>query len=145
MRERRERGPIDPTALQAVERVFRKRLNGLIEGVEYVPSTIEPVELQVTVCHGFDSSTTRFDVQWWMHHGYKYHYVENELEFRFGWEIRPDYPDKHFHPPSDTAEHQASCITHEEPELVTLAVLKCWWEAVQADDPSVSNDRSNPP
>lgn len=145
MHERRERGPIDEPALRAIERVFRKRLNGLVDAIEYVPSTIEPVELRIRLLCGFNVATARFDVQWWLHHGYKYHYVEDDLEFRFGWEVRPDCPDKHFHPPDDLSDHRESCITHEEPELVTLAVLKCWWDALQAGDPSVLNSQTDPP
>jgi hypothetical protein len=134
---REERGPIDGNALQTVERVFRKRLNGLIKDIEYVPNTIEAVELRITLYSGFNTDISWFDVQWWSNHGYKYHYVDDELEFRFGWEIRPVHPDKHFHPPEDITEHRKSCITHETPELVTLAVLKCWWDALQAGDLSV--------
>lgn len=142
-----ERGPIDWDALHAVERVFRDRLNGLITTTEYVPNAIDPVELRVTIAAGFEGDSSRFDVQWWTNHGYKYHYTEGALEFRFGWEIRPEssYPDKHFHPPENQIEHRESCIEHEEPELVTLAVLKCWWDALEADDPSLLNANENPP
>ncbi|WP_226042291.1 hypothetical protein [Natrinema sp. DC36] len=140
-----ERGPIDWDALRSVERVFRDRLDGLVTDVTYDPSAIDPVELQITLALGFDGDSCRFDIQWWMNHGYKYHYSESDLEFRFGWEIRPIYPDKHFHPPENPAEHRESCITHEEPELVTLAVIKCWWDALEADDPSLLNSRENPP
>lgn len=140
-----ERGPVDWDALRAVEGVFRDRLNGLVTDVEYVPSAIDPVELQVTLATGFEADSCRFDIQWWTNHGYKYHYSERDLEFRFGWEIRPNYPDKHFHPPENPDEHRESCIAHEEPELVTLAVIKCWWDALEAGDPSTLNDRENPP
>lgn len=142
---RSERGPIDWDALRAVERVFETRLNGLIEDVEYVPNPIDPVELRVTVSAGFEADACRFDVQWWTNHGYKYHYREDGLEFRFGWEIRSDCPDKHFHPPDELATHRESCIAHEEPELVTLAVVKCWWDALRAGDSSLLNSLENPP
>lgn len=140
-----ERGPIDWDALRTVESVFRDRLNGLIVETEYVPNAIDPVELRVSLGVGFETNDSRFDVQWWTNHGYKYHYSEADLEFRFGWEIRPHYPDKHFHPPANPSEHRESCITHEEPELVTLAVIKCWWDALEANDPSALNTSDDPP
>ncbi|OLZ40438.1 hypothetical protein A6E15_05300 [Natrinema saccharevitans] len=140
-----ERGPIDWDALRAVEGVFRDRLNGLVTDAEYVPDAIDPVELRVTLAAGFDADRCRFDVQWWTNHGYKYHYSEADLEFRFGWEIRPSSPGKHFHPPGNPTEHRESCITHEEPELVTLAVIKCWWDALEAGDLAVLNSNENQP
>lgn len=142
-----ERGPIDWEALQTIERVFRDRLNGLVTDTEYVPNAIDPVELRVSIATGFEADASRFDVQWCTNHGYKYHYAEGDLEFRFGWERRPEspYPEKHFHPPENPSEHRESRITHEEPELVTLAVLKCWWDALEADEPSILNANDDPP
>lgn len=142
---REERGPIDVDALHAVERVFQTRLNGLLTDVAYVPSAVDPTKLRITIQAGFDADICRFDVQWWTNHGYKYHYVENGVEFRFGWEIRPAYPDKHFHPPDALTEHRESCIVHEEPELVTLAVLRCWWDALRTGDRSLLNGQDDPP
>lgn len=142
-----ERGPVDWDALRTTERIFRNRLNGLVAETEYVPNSIDPVELRVSLDIGFEASTSRFDVQWWTNHGYKYHYSESDLEFRFGWEHRPEtaYPAKHFHPPEDPSSHLESCITHEEPELVTLAVISCWWNALRADDPARLNEFDGPP
>lgn len=143
------RGPIDWEALSVVERLFRDRFGDLLDDVEYVPDAIDPVELRLSLPLGFEHDACRFDVQWWTNHGYKYHYVEGDgdLEFRFGWERRPgsEYPEKHFHPPTDLDEHRQSCITHEEPELVTLAVIACWWWALEADDPSRVNEWTDPP
>lgn len=144
---REERGPIDEDALRVVERVFRDRLDELIVDVEYVPSGIDPLELRVELVVRFEADPGRFDVQWWTNHGYKYHYTEPDHEFRFGWErgTETDHPEKHFHPLENTADHRESCIEHEEPELVTLAVIKCWWDALQADEPSILNRREDPP
>lgn len=142
---REERGPIDEEALYAVERTVIQRLDALIESIEYVPSAINPVELRIEMQTGFESETCRFDVQWWMNHGYKYHYIEDGIEFRFGWEVRPNHPEKHFHPSEDLSEHRRSCIRHEEPELVTLAVLKCWWDALSEGALSLLNEQRDPP
>lgn len=142
---RRERGPIDVDALRAVERIVRNRLGELLTNVEYVPSAIDPTELRLELAVGFEANRCRFDVQWWTNHGYKYHYTEDRMQFRFGWELGTASPEKHFHPPENVTEHRESCITHEEPELVTLAVIKCWWTALQADDPSRLNARQDPP
>lgn len=140
-----QRGPIDVDALRAVERIFRNRLDELITDVEYRPSSIDPVELRLELAAGFQASSCRFDVQWWTNHGYKYHYTEEAVQFRFGWERGTEYPEKHFHPPTNVSAHRESCITHEEPELVTLAVIKCWWDALTADDLSRLNDHREPP
>ena len=165
------RGPVDWEALQETERVFRSRLGELLTDVAYEPTAIDPVELRLTVGTGFTADTARFDVQWWEHHGYKYHYREEgadrstaengdgravrdrtaapprPIEFRFGWERRPEspYPAKHFHPPDDLQTHRKSCISHEDPTLVSLAVLACWWRALEADDPGIVNGHSDPP
>ncbi|MFC3959190.1 hypothetical protein [Halovivax cerinus] len=166
-----ERGPIDWEALRETEGVFRSRLGDLVIDVSYVPNAIDPIELRLTVGTGFEADSARFDVQWWEYHGYKYHYREecfdrtaneNEdvgadrgdpvepprsIEFRFGWERRPEstYSAKHFHPPDDLESHHESCISHEEPTLVTLAVLACWWRALEADDPEILNSQFDPP
>lgn len=142
---REKRGPIDLNALQTVERVFQSRLNGLINNVEYNPHAIDPVELQITLDVGFEADSGRFDVQWWLNHGYKYHYSETDLEFLFGWDRRPTAPEKQFHPPAGLDEHRKSCIRHEEPELVTLAVIKCWWDALTDGDLMRLNSVENPP
>lgn len=169
-----ERGPVDWEALQETERVFRDRLGELVTDVSYVPNAIDPVELRLVVGTGFGTDSAVFDVQWWENHGYKYHYREDRgdgpatenhgdgsderrrnrpgvdrrpIEFRFGWEIRLEspYPAKHFHPPTEPEAHRESCITHEDPTLVTLAVLACWWRALEADDLGLLNDQLNPP
>lgn len=169
-----ERGPVDWEALQETERIFRDRLGDLLTDVTYVPNAIDPVELRLHVGTGFATDAARFDVQWWDNHGYKYHYREDRaertrngnrrgerneprgahpsddrgaIEFRFGWEIRPEspHPAKHFHPPTEPEAHRESCITHEDPTLVTLAVLACWWRALEADDPGLLNDQLDPP
>lgn len=42
------------------------------------------------------------------------------------------FPAKHVHPPEGPAEHRESCIVPEEADLVTLAVLRCWWDALES-------------
>lgn len=123
---REARGPIDVEARQAAERVFHDRLGDVIRTVAYTPSSVDPVELRVELGGGFEAARSRFDVQWWMNHGYEYHYTESDIEFRFGWERGGDHPERHFHPPGETTIHRESCIEHEEPQLVTLAAVKCW-------------------
>lgn len=166
-----ERGPIDWEALQETERIFRSRLGKLLTDVSYEPNAIDPVELGLTVGTGFVADSARFEVQWWEHHGYKYHYREERadrsvtgtdgerpgrapsdgparpVEFRFGWERRPKspYPAKHFHPPDDLQAHRESCISHEDPTLVSLAVLACWWRALETGNPGCLNDLADPP
>jgi hypothetical protein len=129
---REERGPIDVEALRVVESVFRGRLGGVVSTVEYTPSSIDPVELHVELAVGLESEQSRFDIQWWTSHGYKYRYTEAEIEFRFGRERgrQSPHPEKHVHPPGDVSKHRTSCIRHEVPEPVTIAVIECWWDAL---------------
>lgn len=162
---RAERGTISRSKLQTVETTFRKRLDGLVKSVNWHPDyDVGPEELQIELWDGIRADESRFDVTWWTHHGYKYHYVEGEaskrggmerrgrdgsdadgLQFRFGWENRPGVPDKHFHPPDDLDAHRESCIRHEDVKRVTLAVIKCWHTAAATGDPATLNALSNPP
>ncbi|WP_132058011.1 hypothetical protein [Halorussus amylolyticus] len=146
---REPRGRISRERLNTVERTFQKRLNGLVKSVEWHPDYDVGLEdLRIELRDGIHAAESRFDVAWWTQHGYKYHYTEgneNGLQFRFGWEIRPEFPDKHFHPPDDLHAHRESCIRHEDVKRVTLAVIKCWYAAAKAGDPEKLNALSNPP
>lgn len=154
---REDKGTISRSKLETVETTFRNRLNGLVKSVAWVPDyDVGPKELRIELWDGIRADRSRFDVAWWTKHGYRYHYVEDSerkassgeqdsLQFRFGWENRPDYPDKHFHPPGNLDAHRESCIEHEDVKRVTLAVIKCWHAAAAASDPEKVNALSNPP
>lgn len=157
---RTEKGKISRSKLNTVETTFRKRLDGLVKSVNWEPDYDAGLEeLQIGLRDGIHADESRFDVAWWTRHGYKYHYTEGVngdgceeesgertgLQFRFGWEKRPDYPDKHFHPPDDLDAHRESCIQHEDVKRVTLAVIKCWYAAATTGDPEKLNALSNPP
>ncbi|WP_135829209.1 hypothetical protein [Halorussus halobius] len=154
---RAERGGISRRKLETVETTFRKRLDGLVKSVEWVPEyDVGLEELRIELWDGILGDESRFDVAWWTRHGYKYHYVEStesdatdegsdRLQFRFGWEERPGVPDKHFHPPENLDAHRESCVRHEDPKRVTLAVLKCWHTAATAGDPAKLNALADPP
>lgn len=140
------RGPLDWRVIGAVGQIFEDRLDGLVSDVRYIPNAINRQALVVDLNAGIQAETGRFEIQWWEHHGYKYHYVEDDLEFRFGWERSASgLPEKHFHPPDAPGDHQPSCIRHEDPLLVTLAVIKCWLDAVRTGDPAVLNEQDDPP
>lgn len=155
-----EKGKISRSKLNTVETTFRERLNGLVKSVNWEPDyDVGLEELQIELWDGIYADESRFDVAWWTRHGYKYHYVEGAsgertnresdethgLQFRFGWEKRPDCPDKHFHPPEDLDAHRESCIQHEDVKRVTLAVIKCWYVAATTGDPEKLNALSDPP
>lgn len=153
---RAEKGKISRSKLNTVETTFRKRLDGLVKSVNWKPDYDAGLEeLQIELWDGIRADESRFDVAWWTRHGYKYHYTEREigegsdeedgLQFRFGWENRPNYPDKHFHPPDDLDAHRESCIRHEDVKRVTLAIIKCWHVAATTGDPKRLNALSNPP
>jgi hypothetical protein len=141
-----DHGPLDWEKTGRAAQIFEDRLDGLVKSVQYIPDTLKPRAVMVELYDGIQADSSRFEIQWWEHHGYKYHYIEDGLEFRFGWERGdPDLPDKHFHPPEALGTHEPSCIEHEEPLLVTLAVIKCWLDAARSGDPSVLNQQVNPP
>ena len=104
---------------------------------------------RVTVTPGIHERGGYFDIQWWENGDYKYHYREEALEFRFGREAANESTDKpahHFHPPSNLDAHNQSCIWIEQPpKLVTIAVLKTWWTAVENGDVSLVNAQNGLP
>jgi hypothetical protein len=149
--------PIDHDAIRAAVTVFQKRLVDCVQTVRYknsrtgsyVTSPISPREARVTISPGITQKGGYFDIQWWQNGDYKYHYREQDLEFRFGCEAdnaTTSYPVRHFHPPSDPSQHHPSCIGPDHPpERVTLAVIACWFAAAEAGDPSLLNSQTNPP
>lgn len=106
-------------------------------------------EARVTVTPGIHEQGGYFDIQWWENGDYKYHYRERGLEFRFGREAANESTNKpvhHFHPPNNLTAHRDSCIGVEyPPELVTIAVLKTWWIAVENGDESLVNAQNGLP
>lgn len=106
-------------------------------------------EARVTVAPGIHQRGGYFDIQWWENGDYKYHYREEGLEFRFGREAANETTDKpvqHFHPPNDLDDHQRSCIgVVSPPKLVTIAVLKTWWIAVEHGDEHLVNKQNGLP
>ena len=104
---------------------------------------------RVTVTPGIHKRGGYFDIQWWENGDYKYHYREDGLEFRFGREAANETtskPVRHFHPPGDLDAHTRSCIGVEQPpELVTIAVLKTWWTAVENGNEKLLNAQKGLP
>jgi hypothetical protein len=135
-----ETGPVDRDKLLVVEQVFCTRLDGLVAEVTYVPNWAAATEIQLTLAAGINATESRFDIAWWTTHGYKYHYSEPEnIQYRCGWERRDGLPDKHFHPPDALDQHEPSLIQHEDPELVTHAILTDWLHAANHSDPNLLN------
>jgi len=104
---------------------------------------------RVTVTPGIHKRSGYFDIQWWENGDYKYHYREEKLEFRLGREATnktTKKPVRHFHPPSNLNAHKQSCIGIEQPpKLVTIAVLKTWWTAVENGDGNLVNAQNGLP
>ena len=104
---------------------------------------------RVTVTPGIHERGGYFDIQWWVNGDHKYHYREDRLEFRFGREAANEStnkPVRHFHPPHNLDAHTQSCIGIEQPpKLVTIAVLKTWWTAVENGDESLVNAQNGLP
>lgn len=139
-------GPIDYDALLEIRDLFLDA-EPLVTS-HSLDGRLDPQPaLAVTVDAGFGSSSRgRFDIVWTEYDWYNFHYTEDGgIEFRFDRHPEPNAPPKHFHEPPDAETRVPSCITVEPPELVTRAVLKCWRTALNADDPSKLNSRSNPP
>jgi hypothetical protein len=149
--------PIDQDAILSAVNVLQKRLGDCVQKVRYKnsrngpyeESPITPREARVTISPGIHQKGGYFDIQWWQNGDYKYHYREQDLEFRFGREAdnaTSGHPVRHFHPPSDPSKHLSSCIdSGHPPERVTLAVIACWFAAAEAGDPSLLNSQNNPP
>ena len=128
--------------------VLRTRYKNTRHG-EYEDTPSRPREARITVRPGIHQQAGYFDIQWWANGDYKYHYREQDLEFRFGCENANENttsPVYHFHPPNDLDTHAPSCIgTDHPPERVTRAVLATWWAAVQRGDEAVLNTQDGLP
>jgi hypothetical protein len=137
-------GPIDTTALSHVRTLFEET-EPLVDRTEF-DDPIAPTVLRIHLTDGFESNG-RFDLRWSEYDYYSVHYTEPGLDFRFDRHRNPHSPEKHFHPPPDAPSDSAvrSCIEVERPELVSLAVIQCWRDALDAEDPSVLNDAEDPP
>ncbi|WP_248516276.1 hypothetical protein [Salinarchaeum laminariae] len=150
--------PIDSEAIdESVEQMRQQLGRGVVEvrfryrkGHPFTTRNGEDVRAaRVTVTPGIHERGGYFDIQWWENGDYKYHYREDGLEFRFGREAAnepTDKPERHFHPPDTLEAHQQSCIgVDQPPKLVTIAVLKTWWTAVENGDGNLVNAQNGLP
>lgn len=139
-------GPIDYEALKTIRDIVLET-EPLVTQHELGDRLDPRPELTVTVCEGFGTSRSgRFDIVWTDRDCYNFHYTKQDgVDFRFDRHPEPQGPDKHFHEPPDAQSRVPSCIEVEQVEVVTRAVLKCWRTALERDDPSLVNSRSNPP
>ncbi|SEO19536.1 hypothetical protein SAMN05216388_100983 [Halorientalis persicus] len=139
-------GPVDYEALQRIRDIFLA--NEPLVTHHALSGRLDPQpELNVTVGEGFGSSPSgRFDIVWTERDCYNFHYTETDgVDLRFDRHPEPNAPEKHFHEPPDANTTVPSCIEVEPVDVVTWAVLKCWRTALEHDDPSLVNTRSNPP
>jgi hypothetical protein len=150
--------PIDSDAIdESVEQIRRQLGDGVVDvrfqyrkGQRFTQRDGTAIRAaRVTVTPGIHERGGYFDIQWWTNGDYKYHYREDGLEFRFGREAAneaTETPVRHFHPPRDLDAHRQSRIGIEQPpELVTIAVLKTWWTAVENGDESLVNAQDGLP
>jgi len=150
--------PIDSEAIdESVDQMCQQLGNGVVtvrfryqKGHPFTQRDGEDLRAaRVTVTPGIHGRGGYFDIQWWENGDYKYHYREDGLEFRFGREAANETtkkPVRHFHPPSNLDAHTQSSIGIEQPPtLVTIAVLKTWWTAVQNGDESLVNAQNGLP
>ena len=150
--------PIDSDAIdESVEQIRRQLGDGVVDvrfqyrnGQQFRQRNGADIRAaRVTVTPGIHEQGGYFDIQWWANGDYKYHYREQGLEFRFGREAAnkaTETPVRHFHPPRDLDAHQRSRIgVGRPPELVTIAVLKTWWTAVENSDESLLNAQDGLP
>lgn len=150
--------PIDSEAIDESVEQMRHQLDTGVVNAQFRYQKGQPFkhregkghrEARVTVTPGIHEQGGYFDIQWWENGDYKYHYREKGLEFRFGREAANEStnkPVRHFHPPSDLDAHRRSCIGVEyPPKLVTIAVLKTWWIAVENGEESLVNAQNGLP
>lgn len=139
-------GPVDYEALQRIRDIFRE-YEPLVTQSDLGDRLDPQIELNITVGDGFgECPRGRFDIVWTERDCYNFHYTESAgIDFRFDRHPDPHAPEKHFHEPPDANTRVPSCIEVEPADIVTLAVLKCWRTALNQDDPTLVNTRSNPP
>jgi hypothetical protein len=150
--------PLDPEAIDESVEQMRHQLGKGVVKVRFRYQKGHPFAqregddlraARVTVTPGIHERGGYFDIQWWENGDYKYHYREEGLGFRFGCEAANESTNKpvhHFHPPSNLDAHNQSCIGIEQPpKLVTIAVLKTWWTAVENGDESLVNAQNGLP
>jgi len=150
--------PIDSEAIDESVEQMRQQLDRGIVTVRFRYRKGQPFKqregkdiraARVTITPGIHERGGYFDIQWWENGDYKYHYREEGLEFRFGREASNETttkPVRHFHPPNDLDAHTQSCIeVTQPPKLVTIAVLKTWWIAVENGDEKLVNAQSGLP
>ncbi|WP_201764626.1 hypothetical protein [Salinarchaeum sp. Harcht-Bsk1] len=150
--------PIDSEAIdESVEQMRQQLGRGVVEvrfryrkGNPFTQREGEDIRAaRVTVTPGIHERGGYFDIQWWENGDNKYHYREDGLEFRFGREAEnepTDTPERHFHPPDNLDAHEQSCIgVDHPPKLVTIAVLKTWWTAVENCDGNLVNAQNGLP
>ncbi|RNJ22069.1 hypothetical protein Nmn1133_14105 [Halosegnis longus] len=150
--------PIDSEAIdESVEQMRRQLDNGIVDvqfqyqrGHSFTQRDGEDIRAaRVTVTPGIHGQGGYFDIQWWENEDYKYHYREEGLEFRFGREAANETthkPVRHFHPPNNLNAHKQSCIGIDQPPtLVTIAVLKTWWTAVEKGNEDLVNAQNGLP
>lgn len=131
----RLRGPIDGDVLFTIRDEFIRQAPLATAAVDDI---VSPSVLMVELTAGLQSeSTGRFDIQWTVEGDYKFHYTEEDLDFRWGHHPHGgDYDvhgDAHFHPPPNASSHpndvEPSCFTVHRPTLVTRGVVKNWQAA----------------
>lgn len=139
-------GPIDYETLQRIRDIFLES-EPLVTRHDLGERLGPQPELNIVVSQGFGSSpSSRFDIVWTERDCYNFHYTEPDgVDFRFDRHPEPNIQAKHFHQPPDANTRVPSCIEVEQVDIVTRAVLKCWRTALERDDPSLVNTRSNPP
>lgn len=131
--ERVDTGRPDAKLLAAARTVAKKH-EPLVSETE-LDDAVDPETLSLHVDAGIRADSGRFDVTWTDESYYRYHYTEgDDFNYRYDRHPRRDVPEKHFHEPPDANHDDAvpSCIKVETVQLVTLAVLQLWRDAVQS-------------
>ena len=128
-------GAIDGDVLFTIRDEFARRAPLATATVDDI---VSPSMVMVELSAGLQgNSTGRFDIQWTTENDYKFHYRDEDLDFRWGHHPHGgDYDVKgyaHFHPPPDASnlptDVEPSCITVHRPTVVTRAVLTNWHAA----------------
>jgi hypothetical protein len=143
--ERIDIGEIDHSALTTI-RTTAERVEPFIEHSEF-DDPLHPTTLLLFTSEGIKTDSGRFDVGWTTKNYYRFHYTEgNAFNFRYDRHPHPNAPEKHYHCPPDCPDHVAdpSCLDVEYIELVTIAVMQLWGDAVREEDPELLV-QSNPP
>ena len=121
-------GPVSYPILQQIRDIFLTE-EPHVETTRF-ETPAHPTELVVEFETGLETAG-RFEITWWEEDAYRFHYTEDEIDFRFDRHPKKGAPQAHFHLPPDAGEAVPSLLTGiTQPQVVTRVILGQWRQAI---------------